>query len=230
MKSENFASLEIFKLLIETLSFKSSRILSIPGLLLLQALIRLSLFNSIPDLNQFEAPEINNLFKINLIFFLTICEMTSPRILTAIKAMAEAMIKSMIKNMIKIKIKARVKTSMKMTMSQIQIIINVLKKSTASSIMMKIILCKTVLIFKTSETSKINTHRQELSFVMSAATKIIYHETVLIFKIFKNSARICKRISQIQTLKSSSETLPVLLTLLINNEMILLPAKKQQKI
>ena len=75
------------------------------------------------------------------------------------------------------------------------------------------------MIFKTSETGKINAHRQELSFVTFVTRKIIYYKTVLIFEIFKNSTRICKRINQIQMLKNLLKTLLVLLTFSIKDDL-----------
>ena len=122
MKSENFVSLEIFKLSVEILLFKSSRMLNISGQVsLLQMLIRLSSFIStlIKDLTQIINLEVNNSHKINSILHL-IKTMIKIKILTVIETAAEIMIKTEIKKKAEIKtmnvimkIKVKVKITIK---------------------------------------------------------------------------------------------------------------------
>ncbi|SRR6266487_5398153 len=106
MKSENFTDLKIFEFLIKTLLFKSSKSLNISDqLLLLQILIRLSLFNSIStsDLTQTDNIEVSNFHKINLISHL-IRIMIKIKISAVIEIMIEIMIKTEIKRETEIKI------------------------------------------------------------------------------------------------------------------------------
>ncbi len=99
MKSENFISLKIFKYLVETSSFKSSRTLNISNQVsLLQMLIRLSSFISISikNLTQTTDLEVNNSHKINSISHL-IRMMIKIKILTVIEIMIEIITETEIK-------------------------------------------------------------------------------------------------------------------------------------